>query len=189
MIRRPPRSTQLRTLFPYTTLFRSLALEQLLLELPLERERRLEGNLGAGLHRPLDQADRLGRLVGRAELLRVEHHLFPEFLGGQDLVDEVELLGAVEREQLPLRHQLDRAGLPDEPRQPLRSPSAREYSEIHLGESNLARVLLREPDVARHRDLQAAADGMAIQSGDRQLGRLLEAVESLVGVQTEEELE
>src|SRR5213595_4317764 len=25
MIRRPPRSTQLRTLFPYTTLFRSLA--------------------------------------------------------------------------------------------------------------------------------------------------------------------
>src|SRR3546814_4941749 len=53
MIRRPPRSTRTDTLFPYTTLFRSLAH---LLGV---------GTLGTGLHaRGLLQQDRRGRRLG-----------------------------------------------------------------------------------------------------------------------------
>src|SRR3546814_16136763 len=39
MIRRPPRSTRTDTLFPYTTLFRSTALPNMLIESGLDRER------------------------------------------------------------------------------------------------------------------------------------------------------
>src|SRR3546814_7328219 len=42
MLRRPPRSTRTDTLFPYTTLFRSLGLDALRLE-PAARRRRIFG--------------------------------------------------------------------------------------------------------------------------------------------------
>src|SRR5256712_3492972 len=57
---------------------RVVALEQLLLQLALERQPAFERHLGPGLHGALDQAHRLGSLVRRTELLRVKDHLLPE---------------------------------------------------------------------------------------------------------------
>src|SRR5206468_3828979 len=61
--------------------------------------------------------------------------------------------------------------------------------EVNLGEADLAGVLLGEPDIARHGDLEPTAHGVPVQCGDRELRRLLQAVEGLVGMQAEEEFE
>src|SRR5207249_8191128 len=57
------------------TLTGILARKQLLLQLALDRQRLAERDLQARLHRPLDAADRLGRLGRRHELPRVLQHL------------------------------------------------------------------------------------------------------------------
>src|SRR3546814_18326870 len=64
MVRRPPRSTRTDTLFPYTTLFRSLA------RAAADRERRQQVVVGpaAGL------GGQLGRAVGVAQQGRSEEH-------------------------------------------------------------------------------------------------------------------
>src|SRR3546814_19737986 len=70
MIRRPPRSTRTDTLFPYTTLFRSLRVlpagRVLLARLPGAHHRRAAGGLDGDHARPLgaDQADRLHLVEG-----------------------------------------------------------------------------------------------------------------------------
>ena len=57
------------------------------------------------------------------------------------------------------------------------------------GKPDLAGILARDADVGRHRDLQAAADAVAVERGDHELRRLLEPLERLVGVQAEHVLE
>src|SRR2546428_10864711 len=89
---------------------RVVALEQLLLELALERQPAFERHLGPGLLGALDQAHRLGSLVRRTELLRVKDHLLPEPLGGEDFVHEADLPRPGEGERLAPDHPLDRAG-------------------------------------------------------------------------------
>src|SRR3546814_10254316 len=80
MIRRPPRSTRTDTLFPYTTLFRSVVGERdgLLLGLEAEQRRdRAEGFLAGHLHLR-GHVGQHGRLVeGPATLVAgaAEHHL------------------------------------------------------------------------------------------------------------------
>jgi hypothetical protein len=66
---------------------------------------------------------------------------------------------------------------------------AREHAEVDLGQSELAGALLGDQDVRGHGDLEAAADRVPLESGDDQLGRLLQAVQRLVGVQAEVVLE
>src|SRR3546814_13327723 len=63
MIRRPPRSTRTDTLFPYTTLFRSIGMRQ-----PIERYRR----------------QRLDRHRAVAALARLEGCGLVEMVGGND---------------------------------------------------------------------------------------------------------
>src|SRR3712207_8875284 len=66
MIRRPPRST----LFPYTTLFRSLRAADDELPLPTP-----QGQAGQGVRRHRDRASRRRhRLFGRQDLRRSEEH-------------------------------------------------------------------------------------------------------------------
>ena len=86
-------------------------------------------------------------------------------------------------------HQLHRARLADEAREPLRAARAGQHAERDLGQADLAAVLPRDAEVRGHRHLEAAADGVAVQRGDHELRRLLEAVERLVGVQAEVVLE
>ena len=57
------------------------------------------------------------------------------------------------------------------------------------GRPTLPAPLLGDPQVRRHGDLEAAADGVAVEGRDHQLRRLLEAVEGLVGVEAEVVLE
>src|SRR5207245_9517974 len=76
-----------------------LALEQLLLELALDREGRLERDLEPALDRALDAAHRLGGAVRRAEALGVFLDLLEELVvarGLPDLVDDAEVLRALE---------------------------------------------------------------------------------------------
>jgi hypothetical protein len=83
----------------WLALLRVLALEQLLQQLAFQRQRRLEGDLAAGLHRALDAAHRHGRLVGRTELRGVVHHLLHELVdraGFDQPVDDAELVRAIE---------------------------------------------------------------------------------------------
>src|SRR5437773_3354495 len=160
-----------------------LALEQLLLQLALDRQATLERHLGARLHRTLDQPHGFRGLVRRTELFRVQQHLLPVVLRGQHLVDQAELLRPVEREQLALDHQLDRQRLADDAGEPLRAPRAGQHAEVDLGEADLAGVLLRQPQIAGHGDLEPTADGMPVERSDGELGRVLQAVQRLVGVQ------
>ena len=62
--------------------------------------------------------------------------------------------------------ELQRASLADEARQPLRPAVARAEAELHLGLSELRRVG-GDADVARHRQLAAAAEREAVDRGDR----------------------
>src|SRR3546814_3732086 len=77
MIRRPPRSTRTDTLFPYTTLFRSLG-DQLARLLPLARQDDLARRRG-------HLAQRLGdlRAVGRASLLDGQRQQEGRVVGGR----------------------------------------------------------------------------------------------------------
>ena len=130
-------------------------------------------------------------LVRRHELARVVHDLLPPLLGRRvdDLVDDAELVRLLEGERVAGDHELDRLGLADHLGQTRRAAGAGQDAEGDLGQADLAGVLARDAQVRRHRDLEAAADRVAVQRGDHQLGRVLEAQERLVGVQAEEVLE
>src|SRR3546814_1933406 len=77
MIRRPPRSTRTDTLFPYTTLFRSLGLALLLIWRWSRRRRRRDADAGADLS-PLEWKDLLDDRLALAARLspaqRSEEH-------------------------------------------------------------------------------------------------------------------
>src|SRR3546814_13064685 len=74
MIRRPPRSTRTDTLFPYTTLFRSVLVNdgETLAALLRDLERRL-GDLAAAFAR--DDAHGDGDVLGRPELTGAGDHV------------------------------------------------------------------------------------------------------------------
>src|SRR3546814_3731179 len=81
MMRRPPRSTRTDTLFPYTTLFRSLAvrlqrrLERLAFERAVDSDHAARGQLRAGACRQ-DEEGPCGALrARRAQQLRLEADL------------------------------------------------------------------------------------------------------------------
>ena len=65
-----------------------------------------------------------------------------------------------------------RASGADEPRQPLRAAAARDQAELDLGLAEL-RVVGADPDVAAHRELEAAAEAVAVDRGDEgRVGRV-----------------
>src|SRR2546425_4908015 len=141
---------------------RVVALEQLLLELALDGERRLEGDLRAGLDRALDATDRLGGAMRRAEALGVLLDLLDELVGGArlpDLVDDPQLERPLEVEGLAGHHQLDRRAFVDEAREPLRSAGAGQNAERDFRQPDLAGALARDPDVGGHRDLKPPTHG------------------------------
>src|SRR3989441_6601611 len=53
----------------------------------------------------------------------------------------------------------------------------RSYAQVHFGEADLAGVLLRDPQIARHRDLEPAAHSVPVERGDRELGGVLRSEE------------
>src|SRR3546814_4922105 len=69
MIRRPPRSTRTDTLFPYTTLFRSVAIEAIEAERVEDRD---EGGVGIVRQRVAQRQRAMGRQLG--DETRSEEH-------------------------------------------------------------------------------------------------------------------
>src|SRR3546814_14152155 len=94
MLRRPPRSTRTATLFPYTTLFRSLCLWRL----AVPHRLRLRAAQEAARYDDPDRAGDLGRLF----LLRGRHLRFP----GRGF-----LLGAGDADRYHAARPLDRDAL------------------------------------------------------------------------------
>src|SRR3990172_5012222 len=82
-----------------------LALEKLLLQLALQSEAVLEGDLGSRLDGALDPAYRPGCLLRRAELAGIGVHLFEIALGVENQVDESHLLRVLEGEEAARPHQ------------------------------------------------------------------------------------
>src|SRR4029077_6700782 len=71
------------------------------------------------------------------------------------------------------------ATLADQPRQSLRSSTARNKSERDFGLTKFG-PLLRDPDGARHRRLAAAAKGKAIDSRDHRFAEVLDEIEDFL---------
>src|SRR5579885_3737830 len=166
-------------------LFSVLALEAVLLQFAFEGETFGEGLFGAGLDSALDTPDRLRGFVGRAEALRVLHNLLPVALWLVDVVDEAEVERLLEAEQLALGHQFDGLVFWQGASHALRATGAGQHAEGDFRQANLACVALSDADIAGQGDFQPAADGVAVQGGDYQLGRLLQPRQRLVGVQAE----
>src|SRR5271168_2127350 len=101
------------------------------------------------------------------------------------MMNESELQRLFEAEGLADGHQFEGAGAPDHARKALRAACAGTHAQIYFGKADFSGVLARYANIAGERDFQSAAYGMSIQRSDHQLRRLLEARESLVGVQAE----
>src|SRR6185503_4067324 len=128
--------------------------EELRLQLALEGEARLEGQLEARLHRALDVPDGHGGLLRRAVAARELEHLREEtglVLGVEHAVHEPEALGRLVVEELAARHQLDRLRLADDARQALRAPRAGQDAERDLRQPALAGRMPGEAHVRRER--------------------------------------
>src|SRR5206468_11680921 len=104
----------------------------------------------------------------RAHREDTPHHLlgFGEQVGGRDdLIDEPDPVGLLRVDHLPGQNQLHRNAFPHQPWQPLRAAVAGRDTELYFGLPEL-RVLARDADVARHRQLAAAAEGEPVDRGD-----------------------
>ena len=78
------------------TFLRVFALEEQLLVLAFDCERRLQRNLPSRLDGALDSAYGLSSLVGRGELARVLQNVFYEAIALKDVVDDPEFLRLLE---------------------------------------------------------------------------------------------
>ena len=99
--------------------------------------------------------------------------------GGHDAIHQPDAKRFLRVDHFAGEQQLQRAALADEARQPLRAAVAWHESELHLGLTEL-RGLRRDANVARHRELAAAAEREAIHGGDHRLGRRLEATKHVL---------
>ena len=70
------------------------------------------------------------------------------------------------RDEVAGDHQLDRAALADDARQPLRATGAGEHAEVDLGESDLPGVLPCDPDVARAREREPGTGARPVHRRD-----------------------
>ena len=99
--------------------------------------------------------ERARELERRVQQLRARHRL----------LDEPPVVGLRARDRVAAEVEVERAPVADEARQPLRAAAARDQAELDLRLAEL-RVLGRDPDVARHRELEPAAEAVAVDRGD-----------------------
>src|SRR3546814_17936562 len=136
MIRRPPRSTRTDTLFPYTTLFRSLGL----VEIARQRDRRMP------------------RAAHRLHLLdRIGEQFLVRFMLIGELVDEARISAVLEQppheigEQilLPDHRRVDAAPVIVLPHQPFVPPGAPAVKRLELACARVYRPFSATPDRKR----------------------------------------
>src|SRR6185436_16611353 len=71
------------------------------------------------------------------------------------------------------------------PGEALGAAGAGQDAEADLGEADLPRASAGDAEITGQRDLEAAADGVAVERRDAELRRVLQAAQSLVGVEAE----
>src|SRR5690606_17574701 len=143
----------------------------------LEKLSLVERDLEAAVDR-LDDVLRGDRRLG-GELRGQRAGLGHQAGGGHDAVDEADpqrLLGG----DVPSgEQQLERDALAYQPRQALRRGIARNDAEIDLRLAD-ARGFGGEPDRARHRQLAAAAQRVAVDRGDHGFSHVLDEIEDVL---------
>src|SRR5438552_2156578 len=119
-----------------------------------------------------------------------------EDLGGSDrLLDQSPLRGAASGDGLAAEDHEPRTPGSDDSRQSLRAAAARQDADADLGQAD-ARILGRDPDVARKRDLERATHAEAVDRDDERLregfdavGEALDTLPARAGVRLEERRE
>ena len=94
-------------------------------------------------------------------------------------VDDARLDGPRGGDRLALGAHLECERRPAQPRQPLRAPCARNDPEVHLGLTHL-RGGDSDAVVARHGELEAAAERVAVNRGNQRLARIFQLFQSCV---------
>ena len=107
--------------------------------------------------------------------------------GGQvrrrhDAVDEPETMRLLRADLLAGQKELERPAGADKTRQPLRAAVAGDEPEVDLRLAELRRVG-GDAQRARHRQLAAAAERVAVDRGDRGLAELLDEIEDLLAAE------
>src|ERR1700736_2551923 len=155
--------------------FGVLALEEQLLQLPLDSERLREWHFPTRDDSALDVPNRFGCLVRGCELLGVGEHFSQE--GGAiafvDFVHQTNLLRFLAGKRSPSDHKLDGFCWARQPRHALGPAGSRQHAKCDLGQADLACIASREANVAGHCDLQSAAHSMPVERCDHKLWGLL----------------
>ena len=118
----------------------------------------------AGGRHPLDLLDRQRRLA--RELARPGERGVEQLVVGHDPGGQPQLVGLVRGDRVAGQVHLERLGLADQPRQPLRAAEAGDDPEVDLGLAERRR-LGGDPEVAGHRELAAAAERQRVDGRDR----------------------
>ena len=103
-------------------------------------------------------------------------------------MDEAEAGGLLDGQIAAFDHELERLSAAEDAAEALGAAGAGEDTERDFGhahEVGLLAALLADAQVAGEGDLEPAADGVAVERGDHQLGGVLEAEEGLVRVEAE----
>src|SRR5258708_7328482 len=95
---------------------------------------------------------------------------------GNDFVDEANAIGFLRRDRFAGEDQLQRTALADQARQALRTATAGQQAELHLGLSELG-MFGGDSDRASHRRLAASAKRKAIDGCDHRLAKIFNQVE------------
>ena len=119
------------------------------------------------------------------QAFRKGHRLLPELRAREDAVEQAPLERFLRSDHAACRHQVDRAALANEPRQPLRTAGAREYAQCDLRQTDSPRPVGGDAEVRRHRDLEAASHTVTVDRGDEELWGALHLVQNLLAVQAE----
>src|SRR5437867_10017396 len=130
--------------------------EEAILQLAFEGEAFVHRHLEAFRDRPLDEADRASGVPRIRQAFRKGHRLLPELRPREDAVEQAPLERFLRSDHAACRHQVDRAALPDEPRQPLRPAGTGEYAQRDLRQTDSPRPVGGDAEVRRHGNLEAA---------------------------------
>ena len=100
-------------------------------------------------------------------------------LGRHHFIDDPRLLRLLRRHRLARQQHRQRAGQSDQPRQAHRAAPAGKDAELHLGQADVDRAVIRGDAIgAGQRQLQPAAQAIAVDGGDGGNGQLGDAIES-----------
>src|SRR3989442_1186638 len=103
--------------------------EEAILQFAFEGEALVHRHLEAFRDGPLDEANRASGVLRIRQAFCEGHRLVPELRPREDAVEQAPLERFLRGDHAARRHQVDRAALPDEPRQPLRAAGPGEYAQ------------------------------------------------------------